>query len=171
MQARGGVVCRDRQRLGSEYRTGIQAPVHLHDRYPGERVTREDGTLNRRGAAPARQKRSVDIDRAQTGQGEHRLGQNQPVSRDHHGVCAERAQARERRLVFQADGLIHFEAAFLRQGFYRAGREPQPPACGPVGLGKHQRDVMPRMRERSQGARSELRGAGEYEAHRRAGVR
>jgi hypothetical protein len=69
------------------------------------RVAGEDGALDRRRAAPARQQRSVNIDGAEARQREHRLGQNQPVGRDHHGVGADRVEARLRLLIVQAGGL------------------------------------------------------------------
>jgi len=92
VQARTGVFRCDWKGLGGKDGTGIQAAVHLHDGYAGERVAGKDGALNWRRAAPARQERGVDIDRAQPGHGEHRLGQDQSVGCDHQGIRASESR-------------------------------------------------------------------------------
>ncbi len=54
----------DVDRLGHQDGPGIEAGVHLHDADAGARVAGFDGAHDRRGAAPARQQRGMDVDGA-----------------------------------------------------------------------------------------------------------
>jgi hypothetical protein len=76
----------DRGTRGEQYRAGVQPGVHLHDRDAGLGVAREDGALDRRGATPARQQRSVHVEAAEPRCRQNRLRQDQAVGRHHRGV-------------------------------------------------------------------------------------
>ena len=65
MQAGGGIRRFDREGAAQQDRSGIQAGFHLHDADAGFRIAGEQGALDRRCTAPARQQRSVDIDAAE----------------------------------------------------------------------------------------------------------
>ncbi len=53
-----------------QQRTGIESRVHLHDGDAGFAVAGEQRALDRRRTAPARQQRSVDVERASRSRGE-----------------------------------------------------------------------------------------------------
>ncbi len=86
MQIRGGIFRLYRAATEEQHAAGIQPFVHLHDGDAALRVTGQDGALDRRSAAPARQQRGVDIDTTQAGGLKHRLWQQQAVGRNHHQV-------------------------------------------------------------------------------------
>ena len=76
----------------AESRTAhVEAGVHLHHANTGHFIAGEQGALNRRSAAPARQQGSVNVDAAKTRQVKNRLRQNQAVSGDDHRIGVERA--------------------------------------------------------------------------------
>jgi hypothetical protein len=60
----------------ASHRTGVETGVHLHDAHSGALVTREQGALDRRRPAPARQQGGVDVDAAERRQLEHGRGQD-----------------------------------------------------------------------------------------------
>ena len=76
---------------------GVEPCVHLHDGDAGLAVAGEDGALDRRRAAPARQQRGMDVEAAEARRLEHRLRQDQAIGRDHRGIEAERGEARRFR--------------------------------------------------------------------------
>ena len=82
------------RRRSSSIGPGVETRVDLHDGDAGFGVAREDGALDRRGAAPARQQRAVDVQAAEPRQIEHRLRQDQPVGDDHEQIRAPIARAR-----------------------------------------------------------------------------
>ena len=55
VQLTGGAALADRHRGPGKYRSGVEASLHLHDANTALPVAREDGTLDRRRSAPARQ--------------------------------------------------------------------------------------------------------------------
>ena len=54
----------DRRRHGREHRPGVEPALHLHDRDSRHPIAGEDRALDRRGAAPARQQRGMDVEAA-----------------------------------------------------------------------------------------------------------
>ena len=64
-------------------RPGVEPLVHAHNGRRRLRVPGHDGALDRRGAAPARQGRGMQVEAAVPRRLEHRLRQDQPVSDDH----------------------------------------------------------------------------------------
>jgi len=69
-----------------QHGTGIEPGLHLHDAHAGHGIAGQDGALDGRRAAPARQERRVDVEAAVARHVEHRLGQQQAVGSDHHDV-------------------------------------------------------------------------------------
>ena len=82
---------------------------------PVSRLARHHGAMNRRGAAVLRQQRRMNVDEAQSRDGEHRIGQDPAVRRDDAEIGVERAQALEKRLVAQALGLQHRQSVTARR--------------------------------------------------------
>ena len=85
----------DLQGIAQQHRSGIEAGIHLHDADAGLVVSRQQRALNRRGTAPTRQQRGVDVEAAPARRGgrvlpthgiEHPLRQQQAVGRHHHGI-------------------------------------------------------------------------------------
>ena len=79
-----------------QHRAGIEPGLHLHDGHAGDFVARHDCALHRCRPAPTRQQRAVDIEAAEHRFIEHRLRQDQPVSRDNPDVGVERGELRLR---------------------------------------------------------------------------
>ncbi len=77
-----GLVGRERDRALAEDRSGIQSGVHLHDGDAGFGISGADHGLNRSSAAPAREQRGMNVDRAVRRDVEHRLRQNLPEGGD-----------------------------------------------------------------------------------------
>ena len=75
-----------------QHGTCIQARLHAHDGHAGDRVARQQGALNGRGAAPARQQRGMNVDAAEPGKPEHGGGKNQAVGDHNQRVDVRRAQ-------------------------------------------------------------------------------
>jgi hypothetical protein len=161
VQRPGVVVRSDAHAFVQHHRTGIQAGIHLHDGNAGFRVAGEEGALDRRGAAPARQERRVDIECAVWRDVQERLGQEQAVRGDHQRVRACGAHALDLVLASQAGRLTYRNAVVEREAFHGARDRTQPAACGTVGLRQDQRDFMTCAREARQSPLGELGRAGE----------
>ncbi len=68
--------------------SGVETGVHLHDRDAGRRVAGLDRARDRRGAAPARQQRGMDVETAVARPGEDRGRQHQAIrGNDEHVEC------------------------------------------------------------------------------------
>ena len=81
-QGRGRVVGMNVHPFAEQDRTLVQPFAHLHDLDAGLAVAGHDGALDRRGAAPARQQRGVDVDAAEPRRLENGLGQDQAIGDD-----------------------------------------------------------------------------------------
>jgi hypothetical protein len=92
---------------------------------------------------------------------EHRLRQEQAVSRNDQSVRASGFQPRERRRGFQGLGLEHLQAARQRKALYRARRGAQAAARGPIRLRKNQCDVVAGLEQAPKRPFGEFRCAGE----------
>ena len=73
VQLAGRHVGRDRHALLQADRPGVQARLHAHDGGGRLGVARHDGALDGRGAAPARQRRGMQVEAAVPGRLQHRL--------------------------------------------------------------------------------------------------
>ncbi len=109
----------DRGVLAQKYRTGIQARLHLHQTDSGFGIAGLDRPLDRGGTAPARQQRGVHVPAAVGGNGQHRLGQDQPIGHHHHQVRLQVTQLLLRRFVLQRLGLEHRNAPRNRLQLHR----------------------------------------------------
>ena len=115
VQATRRFVGSNRQRGGKQYRPGIQSGFHLHDAHAAFGVTSQNGALDRRRAAPARQQRGVDVDAAESRQIKHRLRQNQALGRDDHGIGTHGLQPCLRGGIAQGRWLENLDTVFQRQ--------------------------------------------------------
>jgi hypothetical protein len=111
----------------------------------------------------------VDVQAAARGDGEHRGGKNESIGRDDEDVGPGFAQALRRLALLERCGFQGCNCVALRSLRDRAGGELQPAPRGAIGLGEHQRDIMPGCDERLQRTFGERRGSGEGDAQRREG--
>ena len=74
------------------HRAGVEPLVHLHHRDAGLGVARHDRAVDRRGAAPARQQRGVQVEAAERRRVEDRLRQDQAVGDDDRGIGLVRGE-------------------------------------------------------------------------------
>ena len=148
-------------------RAGVEPLLHLHHHHAGLGIARHDRAVDRRGAAPARQQRRVQIEAAERKGLEDRLRQDEPIgdddrhiramaARDAFGVRGPQRRGREHR---------HGEAA--RLALDRARRELQ--AAAPGGLGRagiDRRDLVAAADDLDERRHREVGRAHEYDAQR-----
>ena len=173
-QRRAGVVGGDRRRLDQQDRAGVEAGVHLHQGDAGLGVAGLDRPLDRRGAAPARQQRRMDVDAAEPRQREQPRRQDQAVGGDDDrlGRGGDERRPRRRGVVGEAaveaqpPRLRHRQAVRERERLDRRRLDLHAAAGGPVGLAEHERDLVAGGVQPLQPDAREFRRAGEREAHR-----
>ena len=105
-----GHVGTDRHPLGHGDGAGIEAFVHPHDGDAGLGVAGHDGAVDRRGAAPARQQRGVQIEAAERHRFQDRLGKDQAIGDHDRRLGAMGAKALRRFGRPQRIGGQHREA-------------------------------------------------------------
>ena len=129
---------------------GVEPGIHLHDRDAGARVAGLDRALDRRGAAPARQQRRVNVQAAQARQLEHPGRQDRarrPRRRSHRAAPASSARAppaRRRRYLPSSRsprGWISGNAVRERKRLDRRRLQLHAAPGRAIGLCQHQRDV------------------------------
>ena len=91
-QFAGGLVRADRRADFARDRAGVESFLHPHEIDAGLGVAGHQRALNRRGAAPARQQRSVEIEAAQLRRRQNRRRQDQAVGDDDGDVGGEGAE-------------------------------------------------------------------------------
>ena len=132
---------------------------------PVSRVAGEQRALDRRRAAPARQQRGMDVQRALRRGLEQRRRQEQAVGGDDQRVRLRGHAPRSASCgVLSAQRLEHGEPALRREMLDRARRRSHAAAGRPVGLRQNERDVVAGVQQARQRARGELGRAGEDEA-------
>ena len=77
---------RNRDTLGEANRTGVEPLAHMHDGDPGFGIARHDGALDRRGTAPARQQRGMDMKQPSRGASRIGRGEQEAIGDDHGGI-------------------------------------------------------------------------------------
>ncbi len=148
VQRAGRVLPRDRERILKQHRPGIEALVHLHDGDAGFDISREQRALDRRGATPAREQRSVHVDATARRQREQRGRQHQPISGHHQRFRTGRCDGALRIWILERGWLQQGEAAREREPFHRRMLGLQAATGRPVRLGQDERDFVPRVQAR-----------------------
>jgi len=105
----GGHIGRDRQLFRHGDGAGVQALLHLHDHDAGFFVAGHDRALDRRGAAPARQQRGVQIEAAEFWRIEHVFRQDQAIGHDHRHIGVQGAEFRNRLRLTKIFGVSTFK--------------------------------------------------------------
>ena len=118
---------RRRRAIGSacrgEHRPGIEARVHPHDGDPGFAVAGKKRALDRRRAAPARQQRGMNVERAVAARASRNCRRQQQRRRRRRPAHPAAPRAHALRLGrAEARGLEHREAARERELLDRARR-------------------------------------------------
>ena len=134
---------------------------------PVSRVAGQDGVLDRRRAAPARQQRGVHVDHAEAGEREHVGPEDVAVGDDDAEVGLEPAEAGEEDVAQRAGGLEDRDAGALRLRLDRRRHEGRC-ASGPAGLSgwvTTPDHLVPLPEQRPEGRHRELRGAEEDDPH------
>ena len=101
MQIGRGHPIRDRDALGHCDIAGIEADIHLHHHDTGLGIASHHGSVDRRGATPARQQRGMQIEAAEFWGIENGLRQDHAVGDDHGSIGVVRAKLRKRILRLQ----------------------------------------------------------------------
>jgi hypothetical protein len=167
VQGLGGVGGGDRRALGEQHRAGIETLIHAHGGDAGLAIAGQDGAMDGRGTAPARQQRAMDVDAAQHRRIEEAFRQDVAVGHHHGGIEIERLERRRvvvalevlrcaHRQAERVGELMHGRLAFLlaTAGRFRRARIDR-------------RHVMTRLDQRSQSGHGEFRGAEKSNLHRR----
>ena len=164
VQSLRGILRRDPANVTQQHGAGIQPFIHLHDGDTGLGIARQDRSLHWRRAAPARQQRSVDIEAAVTRYLQHRLRQNQPISRHHHHVGIQRGNFTLHPCGFQGSRLQYQQIVLQGKLLHRAGGQLHAAPGGTIRLGQHRDDLM-FLKQPRQRAGGEMRRAGKDDFH------
>ena len=149
---------------------GVERLDDPHDRDAGGQLAGDDGPMNRRGAAIARQQRGVHVDHAEPRDRQNRLGEDAPVRGDDAEVGVPAGQGVEKRRILHALRLQHGEAGRQRARLDRRVGHLLAAASRPVGLRDDaDHGVRRRGEQRVQRRHGELRRAEEDDAKGRHG--
>ena len=86
MQSSCGLARSDGCRARKQYRPSVEPGFHLHDRYTALGIAGSDRALDRRGAAPTRQQRRMNVDAPQSRRLQNSLRKQQSVRGDDHEI-------------------------------------------------------------------------------------
>ena len=125
-QVTGGVPGPDRLGQHAEHRPGIQLTDDLERGRAGQVVAVQDGVLHRRGAAPGREQREVQVDPAVLGDVQRGLREQRAVRGHRAAVRGDGPEPAEEILVPHPGRLEHLEAGLGRALRDRAGRRRRP---------------------------------------------
>ncbi|MNQ62298.1 hypothetical protein D3C85_766380 [compost metagenome] len=164
MQAAAGVGGSNRGDDLEQHRPGVQARFHLHHGDPGFGIAGLHRTLDRRGAAPARQQRGVAVDAAQARDVQHHLRQDQAVGHHHQQVGRQRGQFGLGCRIAQGRRLQHGNLVGDGELLDRAGHQLLAATGRAVGLGVHRHRVEAAVEQGLQVAGGKFRSTGEDDA-------
>ena len=165
MQRARGLVFRDRQRLLQQYGPGVETGVHLHDGDAGAGVPGEQRALYGRGAAPARQQRSVNVQAAPR-QRVQALRPARSARRRRRRLPRHRPQlTAAATLSSRAAGCSTASPLACASSFTAEGWDLQAAAGGAIGLCQHERDLVTRIEQRSERTRGKFGRAGKDDLH------
>ena len=117
--------------------------------------------MNRRGTAPARQKRGVNVHATQSRDRQHIRGKNQTVCDDDHDVGTKRCETLDRFRIAKRRRLFDRQRMPERALLDGAHGELLAAARRSIGLRVDRNDAMSRCRQRLQRRHREFRRTGE----------
>ena len=129
---------------------------------PGLLVSGQQGPLDRGSPAPARQKRGMDIDAAQSWQVQRWRRQQSPVGADQHHIGAQLRQMPAFRII-KTLGLVHAQAGICRQCLDRTGAYLSTAPGRSVRLGVDANDAVLTCKQGLQEGRCKFRGSRKYD--------
>ena len=151
--------------IGEQHIAGVQTLRHLHGGNACHFIARDDRPLNRSGAAPARQQRTVHVDAAVRRNVKHRLGQQLAVCHYDDNLRCQLAQTRLLVLIFEGIRLENRNIMLECKRFHRRCSENLLASLRLIRLRVHGADVMSGVDERLQARHGEVRRAHEYDTH------
>jgi len=157
---------RNRQALGHRHIAGIEAGIHLHHHHAGFGIACHDGAADRRGAAPARQQRGMQVEAAKRWRIENDLGQDHAIGDDHGRLRMVRAKFGRRFRCLQGGRRRHGDAEPPRLLLHRARLQLH---AAPGGLCRpriDRRDLMAMGHKLQQRRHREIRRAHEDQSQR-----
>ena len=160
-----GLLLTDLGLIGEQHIAGVQTFRHLHGGNACHFIARDDRPLDRSGAAPARQQRTVHVDAAVRRDIEYRLGQQLAVCHYDDNLGCQLAQTRLLVLIFEGIRLENRNIMLECERFHRRCSENLLAALRLIRLGVHGADVMSGIDERLQTRHGEVRRAHEYDTH------
>ena len=161
MQRARRVGTRDGGRFLEQHRARIETRVHLHDGHAGLRIACEQRAMDRRGSAPARQQRSMDVDATHRRHGQHRGREYQTVGDDDHHIGSVRLKMVDRTRLTQGRWLFDREPMSQRRLLDRAHRELLAATGGTIRLCVDGNDAVTRSHQGFERRHRKLRRAGE----------
>ena len=150
--------------LGHQDGAGIEPLIHMHHHHAGFDITGHDSALNGRGAAPARQQGTMQIEAAQPGRIQNGFGQQQAVSHHNSGIETQRSESGLFVGAFQRKRRADFKARRLGEFVHRAWCRLHAPAAGTRRLGIDGGNVMALGDQFGQRRNREFRRAHERQA-------
>ena len=97
MQRPGRLLRADVDAPRGQHGARVQSRLHAHDADAGSAVAGQDGALNGRRAAPARQQGRMDVEASEPRYRERLRRQDQAIGDHHPGIDVQAAQQLERR--------------------------------------------------------------------------
>ena len=136
------LIGRDGYRRPYQDRSCIQPLIHLHDAHPRFAIPGQYRPLDGCGAAPPRQQRRMNIEAAVRRNGQHGSREDEPVRRHDHHICLDVAESVDDRRIPQRSWLLYRQPKRERPLLDRRHQRLTSTSGWPVGLSKHQRNVM-----------------------------
>ena len=145
--------------------TGIHAMPDTHDRNASKLVTSKNRTLNRSGATPTRQQRSMNIHNAERCHMQHVIRQNAAVSSHTENVSLGSLK-RLNNLRRHTISLNNRQAKLERLGLNRRRHKLLTTPTNSIGTSNNKRNLIPSLNKRSQRRHSKIRRTHKHNTHK-----
>ena len=165
-QLLGVVAQADGDGLLQQHRARVQALLHGHDAHASLAISLDQAPLDRSGAPPAGQQRTVAIPAAIGRLSEHRRRQDLTESHHHINICRQLPQlGLAVQIPPNALRSEHRNAQLQGAGFHRAGLQLFTPAAAPIRLAHHPHQSMAGGHQGIETGHGVGRGAPEQDVH------
>lgn len=145
--------------------TSIHAMFNAHDRNASNLVTSKNGTLNRSGATPTRQQRSMNIHNTKRRHLQHLIRQNAAISShaENIGISSLELINNVRRHTIC---LNNRQPQLKRLGLNRRRLKLLTTPTNSIGTSNNKRNLIPSLDERSQRRHSKIRRTHKHNTHK-----